>query len=373
MRSLRERVIARGRVNGLDAVGTCSAEPFLDARHALEDRREQGLHGGMAFTYRNPERSTDPSRTMPGARSLVVAARRYPSDVPNRAADPAAPRGRVARYATEDHYAALREGLAAVALELTNAGFRAMVLADDNSLVDRAAAHRAGLGWYGKSSNLLLPGRGSWFVLGSVLTDARLEPSGGPVEDGCGTCRRCLDGCPTGAIVAEGVVDAGRCLSWHLQVPGPFPREYRAALGDRMYGCDECQEVCPPNRRADARGEGADPAPPPEPDRDVDVLRLLEAADDEVLATADRWYVPGRDPRHVRRNALVVLGNTADGASPRVESVLRSHLRSEDDLVCGHAAWAALRLGRTDLLDEPDVAARAPVREELGAGTAARA
>jgi epoxyqueuosine reductase len=366
-------VIARGRVNGLDAVGICSAEPFTDTRAALEERRTQGLHGGMAFTYRNPERSTDPDRTLAGARSLVVAARRYPSDVPPSTSRPDAPRARVARYATTDHYGALREGLAAVALELTDAGFRAMVLADDNSLVDRAAAQRAGLGWFGKSSNLLLPGRGSWFVLGSVLTDAPLEPESEPVPDGCGTCRRCLDGCPTGAIVAEGVVDAGRCLSWLLQAPGDFPRRYRSALGDRIYGCDECQEVCPPNRRADARGEGAErgSAPGgPAPGHGVDVVGMLDATDEELLGLAGRWYVPDRDPAHLRRNALVVLGNTADGRAPAVERVLRAHLRHPVDLVCGHAAWAAILLGRTDLLEDADVACRTAVRDELAAAAA---
>src|SRR5690606_28594835 len=147
----------------------------------------------------------------------------------------AAPRGRVARYARADHYGELRAALRAVAGELKAAGWRARVLADDNALVDREAAYRAGLGWYGKNANLLLPGRGSWFVLGSVVTDAPLARTAEPVADGCGACTRCLDGCPTGAIVAPGVVDARRCLAWLLQVEGPFPREHRVVLGDRLY------------------------------------------------------------------------------------------------------------------------------------------
>jgi epoxyqueuosine reductase len=380
--SLHDRVIARGRVSGLDAVGIAGAEPFTEARRALQDRRSRGLHGGMAFTYRNPERSTDPSRTLAGARSLVVGALRHSSTWdemdpdPGAVSDPAAgrPLARVARYATGDHYDRLRRALRAVALELTTAGHRAVVLADDNSLVDRAAAHRAGLGWFGKSSNLLLPGRGSWFVLGSVLTDAELEPARAPVADGCGTCRRCRDACPTGAIVADGVLDAGRCLSWHLQVGGDFPREFRVALGDRIYGCDDCQEVCPPNRRADARGEGTAVAvgtggPGPR----VDVLWMLAADDDELLAGVGRWYVPGRDPRHLRRNALVVLGNTADGADPAVRAALERHLTGDDDLLCGHAAWAALRLGLTGLLDAPGVSDRSVVRAERAAGVPTRA
>jgi epoxyqueuosine reductase len=235
------------------------------------------------------------------------------------------------------------------------------VLADDNALVDRAAAVRAGLGWWGKSSNVLLPGRGSWFVLGAVVTDAPLvddDPS--PVADGCGTCRRCLDGCPTGAIVAPGVVDARRCLSWLLQAPGIFPREHRVALGDRIYGCDDCQEVCPPNRREHRLG-----AAPPASDAQawVPLLDLLACSDDELLDRYGRWYIWQRDARWVRRNALVVLGNIADGRDTDVAVALRAALVHEDPILRAHAVWAAARLGRGDLLslvhhdDDPHVRA----------------
>jgi epoxyqueuosine reductase len=340
----------------------------------------------MAFTYRNPARSTEPDRILDGARSLVVGARRYPSQraapVP---ADPGRPRGEVARYASADHYERLREGLGAVAARLREEGWRARVVADDNALVDREAARRAGLGWYGKNTNLLLPGQGSWFVLGSVVTDAPLP---GPVEvvaDGCGPCRRCLPACPTGALVAPGVLDARRCLAWLVQAPGVFPVEYREALGGRMYGCDDCQEVCPENlvverARPDGRPErrpnpgpdgrphgGADPGPAgrlepgPDDEPSVDLLAVLSASDDELLAWLGRWYIPKRQPRYLRRNALIALGNTGDGNQPTVEEALRRALGDADPLVRGHAVWAAARLGRHDLLaqvagdDDPDV------------------
>ena len=155
-----------------------------------------------------------------------------------------------------DHYRPLRAALGRVAEHLQSAGWRARVVADDNALVDRAAAVRAGLGWYGKNTNVLLPGAGSWFVLGSVLTDAPLTAgtsSPRPVPDGCGSCQQCLTACPTGALVGAGQLDGRRCLAWLLQAPGVFPPEFRVALGDRMYGCDDCQTVCPINRMATRR------------------------------------------------------------------------------------------------------------------------
>ena len=222
------------------------------------------------------------------------------------------------------------------------------MLVDDNGLVDREAAYRAGLGWYGKNTNLLLPGRGSWFVLGSVVTDAVL-PIAVPIADGCGSCTRCLPACPTGALVAPGVLDARRCLAHLLQAPGSFPVEYRAALGDRLYGCDDCQEACPPNRLEDKRSP-----PPPAADDDqawVQVLEILSADDDELLARHGRWYIPRRQPKYLRRNALVVLGNVGDGRHPDVEAALRRALADPDPMLREHAAWAAERLDRRDLLD----------------------
>jgi epoxyqueuosine reductase len=362
--SLRSELLALARSAGLDEVGVCSAIPFVEARRTLEARHEAGLSGGMAFTYRNPARSTDPSATLPGARSLIVGALHYDAEVPPRPPHSA----RVARYATEDHYARLRGALGEVKAALRRHGHRAVVVADDNALVDRAVAVRAGIGWAGKSSNVLLPGRGSWFVLGSVITDAVLEPTGAPIDDGCGSCRRCLDGCPTGAIVAPGVVDAGRCLAWHLQMTGDFPREHRVALGDRIYGCDECQEVCPPTRRAERHSPGGDTSTgtrEAEPGSWVDLRWLLSARDDELLDGLGRWYVPRRDPRYLRRNALVVLGNTADPQDPWVVEALERHLDCGDELLVRHATWAAMQLGLGEWLRHTGRAARDVVAAEM--------
>lgn len=344
---------------GLCAVGATSADPFPAVRVDLEQRKAQGLAAGMQFTYRNPERSTDPDRSLPGATTLIVGAYDYQRIEPPRPVGK--PAGRVAAYSWEDHYAELRAGLEAIAEVLRVDGHRATVLADQNHLVDRAAAHRAGIGWWGKSSNVLVPGVGSLVVLGSVLTDAEIElPEVAPAADGCRTCEKCLEGCPTGAIIEPGVIDARRCLAWLLQTDGSFPVEYRVALGDRLYGCDDCQDVCPPNqirrRRPSAAGDNG---------AWVSLLDALELSDDELMARLGRWYIPNRDPAYLRRNLLVVLGNTADGADPDVESTVRAALGDERAVVRAHAVWAARRLGLDALVDLVVDDEADDVREEI--------
>ncbi len=348
-RAYADEICAVGRAAGLDRVGVASAAPFTDTRVVLERRKAEGLAGSMQFTYRNPARSTEPDRALAGAAALVVGARRYDREVPpppRRGRVPA----RVARYAAGDHYGELRRGLDVVAARLEADGWSARVVIDDNALVDRAAAHRAALGWFGKNANILVPGIGSWVVLGSVLTTAPLPPADEPVADGCGSCRRCLDGCPTGAIIEPGVVDARRCLAWLVQAEGVFPDEHRVALGNRLYGCDDCQEVCPPSRRADPTTTANTPTPTIESEAWVDVVEVLAADDDALLDRFGRWYIPKREPRYLRRNALVVLGNTASATNPDVRDALTRALGCGDALVAAHAVWAARRLDADDLV-----------------------
>ncbi|MEZ5261297.1 MAG: tRNA epoxyqueuosine(34) reductase QueG [Acidimicrobiales bacterium] len=351
-----EALRAVGRRAGLDAVGFARAEPFDGTRRHLEARRDAGLHAGMAFTYKNPERSTSPQLLLRNARSLVVGARSYLRTAPAAPTDQ--PYGEVARYAWEDHYAGLKAGLEAIAAELRAHGHRAAVFADGNHLVDREAAHRAGLGWYGKNTNLLVGERGSWFVLGAVVTDAHL-PADQPPADGCGTCRRCLDGCPTGALPAPGVLDANRCLAWLAQRPGHFPVELREALGTRIYGCDDCQTVCPPNRREEHRHHAQPPHEragheqrvelrarrAPAEAVHVPLLDLLAADDDEILRRWGRWYLPDRRTTALRRNALIALGNAADPADARVVGRLARSLADAEPVLRATAIWAVRRLG----------------------------
>jgi epoxyqueuosine reductase len=334
-----------GREAGLHRVGIAPADPLLRARDALVDRAQRGLADTMQFTYRNPVRSTTPTTSVEGARSIIVGARSYYADLPS-VIDPDAVNARVARYAWVDHYKPLRDALRVVVKRLRKDGHKAVLFADDNSLVDREVAWLAGLGWFGKNANLLLEGVGSWFVLGSVVTTAVL-PVDTPVPDGCGACHRCLDACPTGAIVEPGVIDARKCLAWVMQKPGLVPVEMREAIGDRIYGCDDCQDVCPPTMRLALKQEIATGAQPV-----VDVVALLAMSDAEVVDAYGRWYMHNREVRWVRRNALIVLGNIGRVGS-HVETIER-YLADPDPHLRAHAVWAAGRLGLHRLLPASD-------------------
>ena len=325
---------------GVTHTGVAPATVLSRARAAIDDRLQRGLTDGMQFTFRNPSRSTDPQLAVAGAQSVFVAARPYLLEDAER---PPGPQARVARYAWVDHYAPLRTALRAVAHRLRADGYRAVAFVDDNSLVDRELANLAGVGWFGKNANLLLPGAGSWFVLGSVVTTAPLPLQPEPVADGCGACRRCIDACPTGAIIEPGVVDANRCLAWVLQKPGAIPTELREFVGDRIYGCDDCQEVCPPTVRFGPTNRAS--ATSNKPRAWMSVIALLRSTNEELLAQWSPWYLADRDPRWIRRKALVVLGNIGEAADREVQDVVRDYLVHADPLLREHAEWAAHRLG----------------------------
>lgn len=338
---------ALGLGAGLLDLGVAPATPMVRARAAIEDRRNKGFDADMQFTFRNPVRSTTPTLSVAGARSIVVGLLSYAS-VDD--ADPPARHARVARYARDDHNARLKSCLVPVRDRLRADGHKAVIFADDNSVVDREAAWLAGLGWFGKNANLLAAGAGSFVVIGCVVTTAELPPAT-PVADGCGSCARCIPACPTGAIVAPAVIDARRCLTWVLQRPGQIPRELRSAVGDRIYGCDDCQTSCPPTIRMRRRADGTSLDPMPSRSRSsIDAAWFLRASDDEIMSACDSWYIHGRDPRWLRRNALVILGNIGRPDDPDVAEVLGTALASTDGTLRAHAVWACGRLGLVDVL-----------------------
>ena len=320
-----------GEELGIDAIGAAPVAPYEETERDIRERRERGLFADLRFTIAHPEVSCHPETLLPGARTVVAAALCYYVPGP----EPGPGEGRLPRYAWRDHYSLLREKLDLLGRRL---GGDYRVLVDQNQHVDREGARRAGLGFYGKNTMLITPRHGSWVVLGALLTEAEIEPSP-PLDLDCGSCRLCIDACPTGALDDPGVLDATRCLSYWTQAPHPIPVPYREGLGSSVYGCDICQEVCPWNRGVEKRRAGAEPAADATPT--VSFVDWLERDGHELVAELDRLYVPRNDPRWLRRNALVALGNTG---SRDEAAVAERWGDSEDEILSEAAAWALERI-----------------------------
>ena len=340
-----ERLLALGVQNGIDRLGVAPAITMQRARETLHARKAVGLHDTMQFTYRNPDRSTNPQVSVPNAQSMIVGACSYATETPP---EPQQLSARVARYAWANYYDSLRAGLGAVSDALQADGWNAQVFVDHNALVDRESAYLAGLGWYGKNANLLINGAGSFFVLGSVITDAPLVVNERPVEDGCGACKRCLDSCPTNAIVEPGVIDAAKCLAWLVQKPGVFNRDYRVALADRVYGCDSCQDVCPPTIRLGITTK------PSVVRAWIPILHMLEMDDTQLLESVGQWYIADRNPVWVRRNLLIVLGNIGSANDEGVRDAIQKFCAHAEPMLRAHAIWSAARLGLHQFIPATD-------------------
>jgi epoxyqueuosine reductase len=320
-----------GEELGLDVLGAAPVGAYEETERHIRERRARGLFADMKFTMARPELSCHPERVLPTARSVVSAAHCYWADGDS----PGAGEGRLPRYTWSDAYAELRARLDELGRRL---GGEYRVLVDANQHVDREGAARAGVGFYGKNTLLITRRHGSWVVLGTLLTEAELEPTP-PLGLDCGSCRLCIDACPTGALDEPGTLDATRCLSYWTQSAEPIPDEYRASLGDQVYGCDICQDVCPWNRGVEKRRAGV--APPADAEPSVSLVEWLEADPAELRSRYGRLYVPHNDGRYLQRNALVALGNTG-GAEHR--PLLEEHARSPDPLLSEHGAWALDRI-----------------------------
>jgi epoxyqueuosine reductase len=316
---------------GLDAVGAAPAEPYVETERHIRERKARGLFATMGFTTRRPEVSCHPERLLEGARTVVSAALCYYAG----AAEPGEGEGRLARYTWSDGYAELREKLDALGRRL---GGSYRVLVDESDHVDREAAVRAGVAFYGKNTLAITRRHGSWVVLGTLVTDQEIDASA-PLDAGCGSCTLCLDACPTDALAEAGTLDSTRCLSYWTQAPAPIPEPYRAELGSLVYGCDICQDVCPWNRGIEKRRAGV--APPEGAEPSVSLVDWLEADGAELVARYDRLYVPRNHPRWLRRNALVAAGNVG-GAVER--EAVAAYADDEDELLREHARWALRRL-----------------------------
>jgi epoxyqueuosine reductase len=259
------------------------------------------------------------------------------------------PRGRVARYAWgQDYHVLLQKRMRAVVdvLQQCFAAGECRTLVDTARIVDRATARRAGTGWYGKNTNIINPAFGSWILLGEILTTLDLDPDP-PLRKHCGSCTRCLAACPTGALTGPYELDNNRCISYlTIEHRGPIPRPMRALIGDWVFGCDICQDVCPPALKGTTANHSAFRAP------DLDAARpalipLLQISEDEFRSRFSGSPLKRAKREGLQRNAAVALGNSGDrrAVPPLVDALTRA-----SPLVRGHAAWALGRLGGEDAL-----------------------
>ena len=284
---------------GIDVVGASPAEPYESTERDIRERRARGLFADMRFTMAQPEISCHPEKLLPNARTVVSAALCYYAEEPQRPQG----HGRLPRYTWYDAYGELREKLDQLGRRL---GGDYRVLVDENQHVDREAAVRSGVGFYGKNTLLITRGFGSWVVLGTLVTDLELEATAQLGLD-CGSCALCIEACPTGALDEPGTLDATKCLSYWTQSADDAPEPYREALEAQVYGCDICQDVCPWNRGIEKRRAG-DPVPAgAEPH--VDLVDWIESEPTELRERYARLYVPRNDGRFLQRNARIALAN----------------------------------------------------------------
>ena len=328
---------------GFDRVGITDAAPFARDEEAATRRVRDGLMDGLPwYTEERVHRMNRPELLLEGARSVVSMAMNYNTGAP--APDPDRPRGKVARYAWgRDYHNVIKGRLRRFVRELPGVAgrpVRTRHFVDDGPMNDRAAAERSGVGWFGKNTNILTPTHGSWVFLAQVVTDLELKPDP-PLKKTCGECVRCIPACPTDAIVAPYVIDNRKCISFlTIELRGPIPRETRPLMGDWVFGCDICQEVCPVNRKAILSGE---PDFGKRHDFDAPELIPLLDLDDEAFRKRFEGSPIRRAKREgLQRNVCVALGNIGDTAAV---PALAKALNSDSALVRSHAAWALGRIG----------------------------
>jgi epoxyqueuosine reductase len=326
---------------GFDLVGITSLGP-AETAPAFENWLDRGYAGDMHYLPKWREKRHDTRLPYPGVSSGIVVALNYGGR---------APTGPVARYARGADYhdvmtSKLRELHRWVSTELgREVSGRAYV--DTGPILERDLARRAGLGWFGKNTNLIHPSLGSFFFLGALLVDLPLEPDAPFEADRCGTCTRCLDACPTNAFVAPRELDATRCISYlTIEHRGDIPIELRASVGELIYGCDICQDVCPWNVRFshDLPDESPFAPRPAVGEKSARELArdILAMGDEEFRSAFKASPMKRAKLRGLKRNAAVVLGNVGD---PRDADVLRRALDDPEPLVREHAAWALARIG----------------------------
>ncbi|MCM3399342.1 MULTISPECIES: tRNA epoxyqueuosine(34) reductase QueG [Oceanobacillus] len=342
---LKQEIIDYAKEIGIDKIGFASADVFGELRERLRRQQESNFQSG--FEKGSLEERTEPQRLLPEAQSIISIAIAYPSrmkDAPRSTKEER--RGLFARASWGiDYHVVLRDRLEKLAAfiqekvpEVSN-----KVMVDTGELSDRAVAERAGIGFSGKNTSIITPEFGSFVYLGEMITNIPFVPDD-PIEDSCGDCTKCMDACPTGALVEGGRLNAQRCIAFLTQTKDFLPDEFRTKLGNRLYGCDTCQQVCPRNKGIDSHIH-----PEFEPEHDLakpklePMLRISNRSFKEKFGhMSGSW----RGKKPLQRNALIALGHYKDKtAIPEMISVMKEDPRP---VIRGTAAWALGKIGTVE-------------------------
>ena len=342
MTSLRVRIFDKAAELGFCAWGIARADAAPEAGERLKEWIAAGHHGEMGWIEDRAEQRASPQGLWPQAKSVIALAMSYAPATDPLALAGAKDRGRISVYAQgADYHKVVKKALKAMGRWLADeAGCELKVFVDTAPVMEKPLSAAAGVGWQGKHSNLLNREHGSWLFLGVIYTTLELEPDA-PAEHHCGSCTRCIAACPTGAIIAPELIDARRCISYlTIEHAGPIPHEFREAIGNRIYGCDDCLAVCPWNRFASQAQ--ANKAFTPRPELTAPALADLLALEDSSF----RQLFSGSPIKRIGvnrmiRNCLIAAGNSGD---PALRPSVERYLSNEDPVVADAAHWAIERL-----------------------------
>ncbi|MGQ3379412.1 tRNA epoxyqueuosine(34) reductase QueG [Priestia endophytica] len=358
----KEEVIAYSKEIGIDKIGFANASTFQTLKNRLERHRELGYESG--FEEKDLEKRTNPDLLLEEAKSIIAIAIAYPSkmkDAPRGTKEDR--RGIFCRASWgHDYHNVLRDRLnkleAFITEKVPTARLKSMV--DTGELSDRAVAERAGIGWSGKNCAIITPEFGSYVYLGEMITTLPFETDQ-PVEDGCGTCNKCIDVCPTGALVQGGQLNSNRCIAFLTQTKGFLPDEFRTKIGNRLYGCDTCQTVCPENKGKDFHLH-AELEPDPEIAKPK-LKPLLQMSNREFKEKYGHVSGSWRGKKPIQRNAIIALAHFKDEtAVPELIKLLKADVRP---VIRGTAAWALGKIGTNEAVSELEKALLKEKEEEV--------
>ncbi|RDU35275.1 tRNA epoxyqueuosine(34) reductase QueG [Neobacillus piezotolerans] len=344
-RQLKEDLIAYSKEIGIDKIGFTTADPFGELKNRLIRQQELGYQSG--FEEPVIEKRTNPALLLEKPRSIIAIALAYPSKMSVRVeSKKGARRGIFARASWGlDYHHILRDKLAKLEAFLAERvpGARLKSMVDTGELADRAVAERAGIGWSGKNCSIITPEFGSYVYLGEMITSIPFEPDM-PMEDKCGTCTKCLDACPTGALVQGGQLNAQRCIAFLTQTKGFIPEEFRDKIGNRIYGCDSCQTACPENKGRDYHFHQE---MEPDPETAKPLLKpILTISNRDFKERFGKVAGSWRGKKPIQRNAIIALAHFKDETA--VEDLKEVVEKDPRPVMRGTAAWALGKIGGAD-------------------------